>query len=296
VPAVRVAICTNRPPAAAAECLAALAAEGAGAGALLVVSGGAPAVAADHARALAAALPGAEMLHEPRAGLSLARNRALAACAGEEILAFVDDDAVVGPGWRAALERAWAAAGDRVGCLGGPIRPRFPAGRPAWLGDPILPMLTALDLGPAALDLDPGRQAVYGANMSFRAGALRAAGGFDERWGHRDGRTWFGEDDEAQLALARAGWGVRYDPGPWVWHVIPPERVRPAALLRRRLRHGAAVRRRGRRGPVLAARWLASNAALAPVALARGDRAGAMARALHAAENLGVLLGRRVEP
>lgn len=296
MPVVRVAVCTNRPPAAVAACLAALAAEGAGARALLVVSGGTRAAAADHASALAAVLPDAEALPEPCSGLSVARNRALAACGDDEIVAFVDDDAVVGPGWRTALEQAWVGAGDRVACLGGPIRPCFPAGRPAWLGDAILPMLTALDLGPEALDLDPARQVVYGANMSFRAGALRAAGGFDERWGHRDGRPWFGEDDEAQLALARAGWGVRYDPGPWVWHVIPPERARPVALLHRRLRHGAAVRRRGRRGPAPAARWLASNAVLAPVALARGDRAEAMQRALHAAENLGVLLGGRVRP
>jgi succinoglycan biosynthesis protein ExoM len=290
VPTVRVAVCTNRRPAALGECLAALAEQGAGAGALLVTSGLAESAAAEHARAAAPLLPGVAVLREPRPGLSAARNRALAACAEDEVVAFIDDDAVVGAGWRERLSAAWAAAGERVGCIGGPIRPRFDAGRPDWLGDAILPMLTALDLGPAPRDLDPRERVVFGANFSFRVRALRGVGGFDERWGHRGDRSWFGEDDEAQLALARAGWIVRYAPEPWVWHVIPPERTRPMALLGRRLRHGAAVRRRGRRGPALAARWLASNALLAPVAALRGDRARAMERLLHAAENLGVLV------
>jgi GT2 family glycosyltransferase len=296
VAALRVAVCTNRPPEAVAECLTALAAQAAGAGALLVVSGPDEALVAAHERAAPAALPGARVLREPRSGLSAARNRALGACREGEVLAFLDDDAVIGPGWRAALTAAWAAAGARLGCIGGPIRPRFPAGRPVWLGDAVLPMLTALDLGPVAHDLDPSVRSVYGANFSFRVSALRAAGGFDERWGHRGRRAWFGEDDEAQLALARAGWAVRYEPGPWVWHVIPAARARPGALLARRLRHGAAVRRRGRRGRPRAARWLASNAVLAPLALARGDRARAMERALHAAENLGVLLAPVLGP
>ena len=199
------------------------------------------------------------------------------------MLAFVDDDAEVAPGWRAAMEAAWAAAPARTGCVGGPIEPCFTAGRPAWLGDAILPMLTTLDLGPAPRELDPRAQTVYGANMAFRAGALREAGGFDPRWGHAGPRTWFGEDDEAQLALARAGWRVRYDPGPRVVHVIPPERARLPALLRRRFRHGAAVAARGRRGPRLALRWLATN--LAGVALAAAPaRRGPRRRAPAARE------------
>ncbi len=286
---LRVAVCTNRSPAAVVGCLRALAREGAE-GALLVVSGLGPEATAAHASALAAVLPGARALREPAPGLSAARNRALAACGQHDVLAFLDDDAEVDLGWRAALTAAWDAAGPRAGCVGGPVRPRFPAGRPRWLGDAILPMLTALDLGPAPRALDPERQALAGANFSFRVGALRAAGGFDPRWGHAGARAWFGEDDEAQLALAHAGWEIRYAPAPSVVHVIPAARARPGALLRRRFRHGAAMARRGRRTRARGARYLISNAVLAPVALARSGRARAMERLLHVAENLGVVL------
>jgi succinoglycan biosynthesis protein ExoM len=287
VAAVRVAVCTNRPPAAVHGCLAALAAEGAPV--LLIRSGAAEA---------GPPVPGLTLVPEPRPGLSAARNRALAAAAadGDEIVAFVDDDAEVLPGWWAALHAAWEGAGARVGCIGGPIRARFAGRRPGWLTDGLLPTLTTLDLGPTPLDLDPAVQAVYGANFSVRVAALDAAGGFDEVWGHRGDRPWFGEDDEAQLALVRAGWTVRYEPGPAVDHVIPPSRTTVGGMLRRRIAHGAAVGRRGRRPPRIAARWLASNAVLAPVALARGDRGRAMERAVNAAENLGVLLHRRVGP
>jgi cellulose synthase/poly-beta-1,6-N-acetylglucosamine synthase-like glycosyltransferase len=232
---------------------------------------------------------GVEVVHEPVPGLSAARNRALAACPEDGVVAYLDDDAEVDPGWLEAMTAAWAAAGPRVGCIGGPIRARFPGGRPDWLGPAIEPMLTTLDLGPAPRDLDPDRQAVFGANMAFRVAALREAGGFDPAWGHTGRTTWFGEDDEAQLALVRRGWTVRYEPGPSVVHVIDPARATIRGLLRRRYAHGRAVARRGRRDRATAARWLASNAAGAPVALARGDRARAMERALYAAENLGVL-------
>lgn len=294
---LRIAVCTNRLPAAVRGCLRALAADGAGRadGDVLVVLSGLPAAdVAGHRDAVAPVLPGAVVLEEPVPGLSAARDRAVAACGEDDLIAFVDDDAEVVPGFRGALRRAWDEADPRTGCLGGPVHARFPAGRPAWLGDAIVPMLTALDLGPAPLTLDPARQALVGANLSFRVAALRAAGGFDPRWGHAGARAWFGEDDEAQLALARLGYGVGYVPGPAVLHMIPASRTRPRALLERRFRHGAAMARRGRRPRSVAARWLASNALLAPVAFTRGDRARAMERLLHAAENLGVLLARRV--
>jgi len=129
------------------------------------------------------------LLHEPRPGLSLARNRALEACDEDDVLAFVDDDAIVFPGWLGALEAAWRDAGARTGCLGGPILPRFPAGRPDWLSDALLPALTVLDLGPAPLVLDPSTTTVYGANVSFRVGPLRAVGGFDPAFGHAGKRV-----------------------------------------------------------------------------------------------------------
>jgi len=234
--------------------------------------------------------PDAVVLHEPRPGLSRARNRALAACADDDVLAFVDDDALAGPGWLDAMGAAWDRAEDRVACIGGPIRPRFQGPRPPWLSDRLLPVLTTLDHGPEARDLDPFVTTLYGANVAFRAGPLRDAGGFDPALGHGGRATGFGEEDEAERALARAGFVVRYEPGPWVEHLIPAERLRRAAFLRRRLYYGVGLGARGGRSPLRAARQLASSAAGTPLAAARGDAALTMERATRAAENAGVLL------
>ena len=57
-------------------------------------------------------------------GLAQVRNAALAATTAD-VLAFVEDDVAVQPGWFAALQDAWAVAPDDRGCIGGPIVARF---------------------------------------------------------------------------------------------------------------------------------------------------------------------------
>src|ERR687887_399899 len=122
MPRLRVAVCTNRVIPVLRECLEALR----GTEVLLVASGGDPGLR----DALAAAAPGVRLLREPRSGLSRARNRALAECDDDEVLAFVDDDVVVGSGWADALRAAWDAAGPDVVCIGGPRPLRLPAAPP----------------------------------------------------------------------------------------------------------------------------------------------------------------------
>ena len=289
VATIRAAVCTNRRPEQIAACLDALARQAGGLGALLVCSGLDSGLVAAHARAASDRLPGMEVVRELRTGLSHARNRALALCEDDEVLAFVDDDALAGPAWLARLAARWADAPAATACIGGPVRPRFEGTQPAWLTERMLPALSMLDYGPEVQDLDPRMRAVYGANVSFRCGPLRQVGGFDPAFGHRPGRTWFSEEDEAQRALARAGYGVRYVPDAYVWHVVPRGRLARPALLARRFRYGATLGARRARPPLVAARQAASSAAGAPLAAARGDEALAMERAMRAAENAGVL-------
>ena len=287
-PQVAVAVCTNREPSAVAECLAALRGQLEDRP-LAVVTSGLGAEAVDRHRA--AAGDGVEVLAEPRPGLARARNRALA-WAPSPVLAFVDDDAVVDPAWYTALSAAWSDAPAEVACIGGPIRPRYAVPPPAWLSDPILPALTLLDLGPAVRDLDPQVTTVYGANISFRVAPLREIGGFDPAFGHSGRRIFFAEEDEAQRALARAGYGVRYVPTPAVEHVIPADRLTRRSFVRRRFAYGATLGLRGARRRRLAARQMLSSGAGALVAAATRADALFMERAVRAAENAGVLLGQ----
>jgi GT2 family glycosyltransferase len=285
---LRVAVCTNRPAGDVGDCLGALR-EQLPAGELALVTSGLPAAAVERQRA---AFDG-PVLVEPRPGLSRARNRALA-WAGEDdaVLAFVDDDAVVDAGWHEALRRRWEEASPEVACIGGPIRPRFAAPPPRWFSDGIAHVLTLLDRGPDVRDLDPDAEAVYGANISFRAGPLRRAGGFDPGLGHATGRVFFGEEDEAQRALARLGFATRYVPDAAVWHVIGPERLTRRSFLGRRFAFGRALGLRGGRARTVAARQAAASGAGAVAAALRGRDALAMERAVRAAENLGVLVAR----
>src|SRR5215212_5445733 len=167
---IRVVVCTNRDASAVTRCLAALS-DQVPAEHLAVVTSGLPAEAVERHRAATEAT----VLPEPLPGLSRARNRALAWAAGgsAEAIAFVDDDAEAEPGWHAALSRRWGEAPAGVACIGGPIRPRYAVAPPPWLSDGISFTLTLLDRGPEVRDLDPEREAVYGANVSFRVEPLR---------------------------------------------------------------------------------------------------------------------------
>src|SRR4051812_28547135 len=127
---------------------------------------------------------------------SALRNAALAA-SGAEVLAFIEDDVVVAPGWLASLRDAWNAAPDRVAAIGGPIELELPAA-PRWFSEALHPAFATLDYGPERLVLDPARRTLHGGNLSLRAASLRALGGFWPARGHRDARDWFSEEHHAQ--------------------------------------------------------------------------------------------------
>ena len=285
-PSVHVAVCTNRDAAAVGEALDALSRQVDRGALALVTSGLAGTQVAVHREA-----SGATLLSDPRPGLSRARNRALAWAAerGAEVIAFVDDDAVPCDGWLAALRRRWQEAPAEVACIGGPIRPRFDGPPPTWYSDEIAATLTVLDRGTEVRDLEPASEAVYGANISFRVGPLRRVGGFDPAFGHAGGSVFFSEEDEAQRALARLGFRIRYVPDAAVWHVIPRERLTRTSFLRRRFAYGAALGLRGGRPRSLASAQLVRTAAGAVLAAAQGRDQAAMVRAVRAAENAGVL-------
>jgi hypothetical protein len=207
------------------------------------------------------------------------------------VIAYVDDDAVVDPGWWEALCRCWDAADERVGVIGGPIRPRWAIAPPGWISRPILPALTLLDLGADEQELDPEVTTVFGANISFAIEPLRAIGGFDPAFGHSGRRVFFSEEDQAQRGLAARGYRVLYAPDLGVHHVIPAERLTRRSFVRRRFAYGRALGRRGGREAGRALRQLASSGPGALVALAQRDQKLFMERAVRTAENAGVLAG-----
>jgi peptidoglycan/xylan/chitin deacetylase (PgdA/CDA1 family) len=213
-------------------------------------------------------------------GLAQVRNAALAATTSD-ILAFVEDDVAVQPGWFAALQDAWAAApGDR-GCIGGPIAARFDGPRPRWLSDALL----------GVLGVGTGKQSFHGGNVSFRTEALRGIGGFWPARGRPELHDWFSEEHHAQQQLAAAGWTHSCEPGMAAARLIDPERLRRRRVLVLRAHYGARSALIGERRPrSVAAKVAASSAAGTAVAAVRGDVARATERAARVAENAGVLV------
>lgn len=70
---------------------------------------------------------------EPRRGISFARNRAVAVAlaAGVDLVAFVDDDELVGERWLGELVRVLLRHGADV--VSGPVLPRYESGVPGWV-------------------------------------------------------------------------------------------------------------------------------------------------------------------
>lgn len=214
-----------------------------------------------------------------------ARNTALQRAADADILALVDDDVRVAPGWGAALRTAFAGPrAPRRAAVGGPVRARHaPPG---------------LDVGAHALVLGLGtpggpEPALVAGNAAFRTAALRGIGGFFPVRGHRDAHDGLGDWQRALQELAAVGWEVVADPA------LVAERdlagVDARELLRRRLRTGARSAALDPRATPAAALQLAARAgAAAAVRAVRGDRAGALGRAAWAAAGLGGLLGGRL--
>jgi glycosyltransferase involved in cell wall biosynthesis len=133
-----------------------------------------------------------------RRGLNAARNAGVRA-AGADLIAFVDDDVLVPPGWVDALVSGAARHPDAE-AFGGPIRPRFEGHAPRACGRED-PPITALDLGPE----DVEAEVVWGANFAVWRSAFERVGEFDETFdrGHGDEEDWL-------LRLRAAGGRIVY--------------------------------------------------------------------------------------
>jgi len=171
---------------------------------------------------------------ERQAGLNAARNRAVAEAAGE-VVAFLDDDVRVPPGWITALAKGIAAY-PQSDAFGGPIRPCIEGTGGRGCGRE-KPPITTLDLGPE----DREAEAVWGANMAIRRSAFNRCGPFDERIGDH------GDEEEWLERLRAAGGTITYLAGAWVEHRRAPADATLRALCAAAYRRGRAARASDRR-------------------------------------------------
>jgi glycosyltransferase involved in cell wall biosynthesis len=157
--------------------------------------------------------------HGERRSLNAARNTGLREAAAA-LVAFVDDDVLVPPGWLDALVEG-AARHPEADAFGGPIRARFEGGAPRGCGRED-PPITTLDLGPE----DVEAEMVWGSNFAVRRSAVERVGEFDESLDRAHG-----DEEEWLLRLRGAGGRIVYLADAGLEHRRSPEdsRLRPLA-------------------------------------------------------------------
>lgn len=204
--------------------------------AMLVVDNNADGSARETVEAAARRMPiDLHYIHEPRRGISFARNAALAFARDRaEFLAFIDDDEVPSPNWLSELLRVQSVTGAVA--VTGPVQPRFAGPVPAWAADGAFYASRGggLNDGPEPVDGEPARVA-SSANLLIRTALLSGEGGF--RFDEALALTG-GEDTLLFAQLRAAGHQVVYARGALAYETVPPSRARLSWLLRRWYRTG----------------------------------------------------------
>lgn len=165
-------------------------------------------------------------VHEPRRGISFARNRAVAeADAVSEWIAFLDDDEEPEAGWLDALLAAQARFGADV--VAGPVPPRYESEVPKWIVRGRFHEPQRHATGTVLPYADTGnvlvRASLFRQFPAPFAASLALAGG---------------EDTHFFLRVARAGHKIVWADDAVAWEWVPPSRARLPWLLRRAFRRG----------------------------------------------------------
>jgi mycofactocin system glycosyltransferase len=229
--------------------------------------------------ARAAAAHGARLLRrDASGGPAAARNTALRAGVATSLVAFLDSDCVVPPGW---LNRLVGHFRDpRVGA----VAPRVRGVRD---GDAAIDRWAAarspLDLGPRPARVAPGTRVSYVPTAALLVRRTALGAGFDEA-------LRYGEDVDLVWRLHDAGWSLRHEPSVVVDHREP---ARWGAFLVRRYRYGSSAGPLARRhperlAPVVLSPWPTVTAVLL---VARRPRVAAAAALVD-----GFLTVRRLRP
>ncbi len=164
---------------------------------------------------------------EARQGKSYALNTGIR-CAKGTILAFGDDDVILGPDWIANILKNFKKNGSISG-LAGRVIPRVLGDLPNWLkldGALILKgPLNYYDHGSEPFLLQPGRMPFLGANMALKKEVFERNGYFNEEIKQVAGKYVVGEDSEYYHYITKRGEKIMYAPDVVVEHIFDATRL-----------------------------------------------------------------------
>ncbi|MEM6915738.1 MAG: glycosyltransferase, partial [Verrucomicrobiota bacterium] len=140
----------------------------------------------------------------PHSGLSEARNVGAKEATGE-ILVYTDDDCIVEPDWLRWIAHQFAA-GEKIGCAGGPNIPPEPDVAKAAV-------IAASPGGPTHVLLtDTRAEHLPGCNLAVRKSVFEEVGGFDPVF-------WAaGDDVDFCWRVMEAGYDLSFHAAAFVWH------------------------------------------------------------------------------
>jgi glycosyltransferase involved in cell wall biosynthesis len=173
---------------------------------------------ADIAESLLAQFKNHQFLHEPRQGLSYARNRGWQAASGKYI-AFLDDDAKANPDWCERIVSAFASVSPAPVAVGGPIYPWYEIPPPSWFSDDFEIRTWGNDVG--YLPESRARFGFSGSNMTFPKKILEKYQGFNHTFGMVGGKLGLGEEAELFSRIFMDEPYFWYDPSIKVLHWVP---------------------------------------------------------------------------
>jgi GT2 family glycosyltransferase len=158
-------------------------------------------------------------LYEGRRGKAYALEAGVVAAKGQ-ILAFTDDDVIVGPAWIENILKAFT--GRRIACLGGRIRPLWLCEKPQWYDRRLSSVIVEYDRGDQFTEIKKGTLP-FGANFILSADVLKKYGGFSLDLA--SGTFMRCEDTELVKRLLAHGEPVYYSPDVIVHHKVTSERM-----------------------------------------------------------------------
>lgn len=177
-----------------------------------------------------------QYIYEETQGLSGARNRCTE-LADTEFIHFIDDDSLAYPNFiKNTLDCIDRYTDLHV--IGGKTEPNWGSeGRPPWLSENLLGLLSILDLGDKEIffnDLPPNKQWFVGANICFRKQSILDYGGFDNSLGRKGSNNSLlgGEENDLLEKIAKENLAI-YSPNIVVDHLVSGKRLNQSWFLKR---------------------------------------------------------------
>lgn len=163
------------------------------------------------------------MVHEPKQGLSNARNCGIAAAQGD-LLAIVDDDETLEPTFAESYIRFFDSH-PAVVAAGGGVVPCYESERPQWMSHyPERMIANPIDMGRRARPF-PSHRVPAGGNMAFRREVFERVGVFNPALGRNGESLSGGEENDLFARLREAGHTAWYVPHAAIFHHIPDSKL-----------------------------------------------------------------------